>query len=276
MQSNRSSGSKSSRLTIGDHCAALRLVGELGEFSEAHTGPLIQHLMASLGATLGAGSLWWTLLGGTDPSSAAGVSRSVVHGLDETTLRRWEQGFLLEGAYRIHPMWEPLSAGEGRLRSARREQLVDDRLWYGSPHVAEWTRGLGYDDVVVSAVPLGDGSEVCLAAMRPWNDGRFGERERQLLALVSGSLAGIYRRHLDPMRDASGRLRVEAIRSRLSPRHQRIVVHLITGRSERQIAAQGALSTRTAHKYIEQVYRAFRVSSRAELMALWIDKRPSD
>ena len=270
MRGIRSSGSH--RLSTGDYRFALNLVGELGEFSEDRSDQMLGHLLASLGPKLGAGALWWSVVGGPAPAAVTGVSRSLVHGLDETTLRRWEKGYLLEDKYRDQPMWKPLAAGAGQVRSARRQQLVSDRAWYRSPHVAEWNRGLGYDDVVVSAVPLGDGSEVWLAAMRPWNDGRYREGDRALLELVSGGLRGSFCRHLNPTRDAGG-LRVEAIRSRLPARHQTIVAQLITGRSEKQIAAAVSLSARTAHKYIEQVYRAFGVSSRAELMALWIARR---
>jgi DNA-binding NarL/FixJ family response regulator len=45
---------------------------------------------------------------------------------------------------------------------------------------------------------------------------------------------------------------------------------LLSGRSEKEIATALQVSPRTVHKYVEQIYRAFEVSSRAELMALFI------
>jgi GAF domain-containing protein len=42
---------------------------------------------------------------------------------------------------------------------------------------------------------------------------------------------------------------------------------LLTGKNEKEIAADLRLSARTVHKYIENIYRLLRVNSRAELMA---------
>jgi DNA-binding NarL/FixJ family response regulator len=106
--------------------------------------------------------------------------------------------------------------------------------------------------------------------LRPWGARPFEDRERQLLELVNASAAWLYRRQREPLRDAAGRPRPGAIRGRLPPRHRGIVDQLLTGRSEKEIAGAVGLSVRTAHKYIEQVFRAFQVSSRPELMALWI------
>jgi DNA-binding CsgD family transcriptional regulator len=50
-----------------------------------------------------------------------------------------------------------------------------------------------------------------------------------------------------------------------------VLDELLAGRSEKEVAAKLCLSTRTVHKYVEKIYRVFSVSSRGELMALWID-----
>jgi DNA-binding NarL/FixJ family response regulator len=58
--------------------------------------------------------------------------------------------------------------------------------------------------------------------------------------------------------------------SQLTRREQQVLVHLLTGISEKQIACQLELSPGTVHKYVTQIYRHYCVSTRPELMAMWI------
>lgn len=58
--------------------------------------------------------------------------------------------------------------------------------------------------------------------------------------------------------------------SPLPPRLQRVLEQLLTGRSEKEIAAALALSPHTVHEYAKQIYRHFGASSRPELMARFI------
>ena len=53
----------------------------------------------------------------------------------------------------------------------------------------------------------------------------------------------------------------------LPARQARLLTELLTGRSEKEIAATLGLSPRTVHKYTEQIFRAYEVRSRPELMA---------
>lgn len=266
---------RKSRPSIGDYRAVSQFVGALGEISSADHRPdaSLRLLTESTGALIGASALWWSIVG--DPplpsrDNATIITHSYVHGVDELTLLRWQRAYLVESGYLQHPMWGPFARGAGRLRSACREELVSDQEWYSHPHVAEWGRELGYDDILVSAVPLGAGASAYLVAVRPWGERRFGERERELLELIFRSASWCYRSWLEPEHDAQGGPRLGGVRSRLPPRHRSILEYLLTGRGEKQIAASTGLSLRTTHKYIEHVYRAFAVSSRAELMALWI------
>ncbi|MEZ6136874.1 MAG: helix-turn-helix transcriptional regulator [Pirellulaceae bacterium] len=58
----------------------------------------------------------------------------------------------------------------------------------------------------------------------------------------------------------------------LSERQRQVLALLLTGQSERELATHLSLSTGTIHKYVTQIYRHFGVSTRAELMALWINR----
>jgi DNA-binding CsgD family transcriptional regulator len=56
----------------------------------------------------------------------------------------------------------------------------------------------------------------------------------------------------------------------LSPTARRIVSKLLTGMSEKEIAASMGQSVNTTHKYIKAIYGQFGVQSRAALMSLWL------
>lgn len=45
---------------------------------------------------------------------------------------------------------------------------------------------------------------------------------------------------------------------------------LLSGQSEKQIARSLAISQHTVHVYVKQIYRKYSVSSRGELLSLWI------
>lgn len=53
----------------------------------------------------------------------------------------------------------------------------------------------------------------------------------------------------------------------LSPRLRQVFAALLGGEPEKRIARRLGVSPATLHGYVKQVYRAFGVSSRAELLA---------
>lgn len=263
-----------SDLTSADWRAMLALVGEIGELS-ATPGEACAHLMARLADLIGSGPVWWSVVGGAasgdgQANDAADVVRSRVHGLDRATLQRWERDYLQARVYGEHPMWEKAFAAPGRPRSFLRRDIVEDGVWYRNPHVTDYVRGFGADDIVAAIVPTGDGTELCVAAMRSWGDVGFTAREREIIQLLATSTAWLARRP-DPLASiANGHIRPPVTIADLAPRHRAVLELLAAGHSEKRIAATLNISPRTAHKYIEQIYRALDVSSRAELMARFI------
>lgn len=57
----------------------------------------------------------------------------------------------------------------------------------------------------------------------------------------------------------------------LAPRQRTVADHLLTGKREKEIAGAMALSPRTVHKYVEQIFRTLGVNSRAEMMARFVE-----
>jgi DNA-binding CsgD family transcriptional regulator len=60
----------------------------------------------------------------------------------------------------------------------------------------------------------------------------------------------------------------------LSPRVQQTLARMLVGDSEKQIAIQLGVSRHTVHCYVKSLYRRFKVSSRGELLARFIESAP--
>jgi DNA-binding CsgD family transcriptional regulator len=62
---------------------------------------------------------------------------------------------------------------------------------------------------------------------------------------------------------------------RLSRRMEQTLRSLLGGDSEKQVAAKLGLSQHTVHVYVKQLYKRYGVSTRAELLAIWVQSQPS-
>jgi DNA-binding NarL/FixJ family response regulator len=80
-------------------------------------------------------------------------------------------------------------------------------------------------------------------------------------AVLQGVIGGL----LSSPRERSAPAPVEV--GELTPRLRETLEVVITGASEKQIADQLGISHHTAHQYIQALFRAFGVTSRAQLMA---------
>lgn len=56
----------------------------------------------------------------------------------------------------------------------------------------------------------------------------------------------------------------------LTPREREVLVCLLSGASEKEVAAQLSISQQTVHAHVKSLYRACGVSSRPQLMARWL------
>jgi DNA-binding CsgD family transcriptional regulator len=63
---------------------------------------------------------------------------------------------------------------------------------------------------------------------------------------------------------------------RLSEREREILLLILAGDSEKEIAARIHRSVHTVHTFVQRLHRLFEVSSRGELMALFVDKAAMD
>jgi DNA-binding CsgD family transcriptional regulator len=58
----------------------------------------------------------------------------------------------------------------------------------------------------------------------------------------------------------------------MAPRQRQTLELLLNGNAEKEIAARLAISRHTVHVYVKSLYKRFGVSSRAELLARWVQR----
>lgn len=90
----------------------------------------------------------------------------------------------------------------------------------------------------------------------------FSRRDRLVIRLFHSQIEWMFRAHL-PAKSNSD---VES----LTPREQQTLRCLLAGDSEKQIAHKLARSQHTVHAYVKGIYRNFGVSSRGELLSLFV------
>ncbi|MDP9174702.1 MAG: helix-turn-helix transcriptional regulator [Planctomycetota bacterium] len=171
-----------------------------------------------------------------------------------------------------------------------RSEAVDDKAWYSSEFFRQSRLPFGLDDCILSVVPL-PGLQpfinvVCLSGplrSTPSDESSvvttpyFSARQRHLIEFAHSELRWI---HYSQERAEAVRVLEEStpplqsdaepVASTLSPRLQRVLRHLLTGESEKEIATGLGLSRHTVHEYVRALYRQFGVTSRGELMAHWV------
>ena len=92
----------------------------------------------------------------------------------------------------------------------------------------------------------------------------FTPRDAAVVHLVHGAVDWLYRPYLD---GAAGGLAGV-------PDREREALHgLLAGESEKQLARRLGRSPHTVHSWVKNLYRRFGVTSRAELLALFLDRR---
>jgi DNA-binding NarL/FixJ family response regulator len=101
---------------------------------------------------------------------------------------------------------------------------------------------------------------------RPHGGNAFGAREVALLKLLHDEIAPLVGVQLTTEEHLS--------RDGLSKRLRETLSLLLEGNSEKQVASELKLATRTVHDYVAMLYQHFNVSSRAELLAYFIQRRP--
>lgn len=177
---------------------------------------------------------------------------------------------LLDGGRAFdHQTHVRLFATPGRLVVRSRRRLVPDREWYSGAERNEDRRGVGQDDTLVALYRPRGTSFLAFSLNRAWGERSFEDRDRRFLRLVCEELDALPEAVL--VRDGQGPL------GRLSPRAREVLLALVEGDGEKQVALRLGLSRHTVHDLVKDLYRRFGVASRGELLAAYYRRRlPTD
>jgi DNA-binding CsgD family transcriptional regulator len=146
-------------------------------------------------------------------------------------------------------------------------QIADEVAYHTSPFYQNFKREIDCDEYVISirVVDLPQRPEAILID-RPHGAARFGPHEVSLLKLLHDEIAPLVGIRLTTEEHLS--------RDGLSKRLRETLSLLLDGHSEKQVASELKLATRTVHDYVTMLYEHFQVSSRAELLAYFIRRKP--
>jgi DNA-binding CsgD family transcriptional regulator len=256
--------SHSQHVRFRDLREAYRIIGEcaeLGDDVQVWRGHLLQRAVGLVGGRVGmSGEARWVGTPRTlEPTGA------VDGGWHSDAERAHWLRYMVEHGPANDPVHQKISQRHGRLITCTREQLLADREWYGSFQFNEFHKRSRLDSFINSYCQLDTPDEVTvLGLFRELGDPSFQRRDRRLIHLLHHELAPLIGRRLSRGRSPA------ALAAKLPPRVRQTLERLLLGDSEKHAAAHLGVSRPTLHQYVTVIYRRFNVSSRAELLAMFI------
>lgn len=226
---------------------ALRLVGELRERARPPDEQRC-HLVAGLAALVGAKiGIALELRGAESGHPTLHDPRSF--GWERPEHESLFMGYLADQSRLPDPTLPALATVREPLWVRTRQELADDRTWYGSPHYQELRREAGMDHNVLGAVHAGRRA-FAFSLHREVGDVPFTERDARLVEVLLHEAAPLV---VPP--------------EPLPPRQAAVLDGLCRGLSEKQIAAELGMSPHTVHDHVKRLHLRFGVQSRGELIA---------
>jgi DNA-binding CsgD family transcriptional regulator len=254
---------KNGRVSVGDAWAMVRVLSEV-QSADLDPSARRQSLVAALAPVLSACAGVGTRVGDLLPGAAPQVLFVTLAPNDEW--RRKNLAFLDEDLVQ-----EPLCAAVAQkaepdcVSTFTRRQLLSDELWYDSPRYVRHHARAGVDDCLWSVRPaMRPGGFNALGFYRPVGAPPFGQRELLMLHALHCEMGLFYASDAVPA-PAPGP-------SPLSGRENEVLARLLAGDSEKQVATRLGISPHTVHGHVKMLYRHFNVSSRAELLARFINQ----
>ncbi len=163
------------------------------------------------------------------------------------------------------PEYPALIGADDRLVTRTRDQLWGREAWYRSRTFNERHKRVGIDDYIISIqrLPFADLWH-SLWIHRAADEPPFTRREWWLVRCVHEEIGRLLGNAL-----ASA---AEPKLTDMTPRQREVLNVVLEGLAEKEAASQLGVSRATVHEHILAIYRHYKVSSRAELMALFIGR----
>jgi len=137
--------------------------------------------------------------------------------------------------------------------------------WFEGEHYRRHYLAVGHADSMSVRCALNDDVRIHLFVFRDQQAPRFSALDSRLLGFVMRGLRWFYRQQLL----SHGLLIANAP---LTPAERRVLLGMLDGHVEKQIAQALDQSPNTTHFHIKSIYSKFGVSNRAALTALWLGK----
>jgi DNA-binding CsgD family transcriptional regulator len=236
------------------------LLGESWEIAGSG-GEATQHAARGILRFIGADAGGFVLAPGSSVEPGGNMIKACLVGFappDEREVGAFYQrlgGTAIDGAATALVKADPQATGLCR----RRRELVGDRDWYGSEFVTDYRRRWRLDDSIYGGLRSASGNYAGIGCFRSWGSRPFSEEDGALIEAFAAGCSGLVFAEHDPVR--------------LSRRQSQTLQLLLTGDSAKQIAARLGLSIHTVIEYIQSVYRAYGVTTRAGLLVRVL-KRP--
>ncbi|WP_247405094.1 helix-turn-helix transcriptional regulator [Bradyrhizobium sp. 176] len=137
--------------------------------------------------------------------------------------------------------------------------------WFKGKHYRRHYLDVGFADSISVRIALNDDLRIRLFVFRDAQQPRFTAQDGQRLGFVMRALRWFHRQQLL----SHGLLIANAP---LTPAERRVLLGLLAGDTERQIAQKLEQSPNTTHFYVKSIYAKFAVRSRQSLAALWLGR----
>lgn len=201
-----------------------------------------------------------------DPLLGWRVLNASHHGIAAQVAKHRERWFLEGERYLADPLTQLVARTTGRHRALRRCDYFSDHAWARTSQWNEIERPFGIGSRLLVGFSLDERREIIYEV--DLERSRALSERRTDLVLTAVEHLGWFHARFARHRGLAG------ARTPLSPREQATLEYLLTGLSEKEIAAACGLTERSLHQVVVTVYRKFGVRSRAELMALVLRGHP--
>jgi DNA-binding CsgD family transcriptional regulator len=145
-----------------------------------------------------------------------------------------------------------------------RDRIVPDGVWFRSAEYELFhsVAGLGENLYLVRPIRGADNRFSVMYTCRATGCRPFTAREQEIARLLHAEVV--------PRIGASLASYDEPSPAALPPRVRQVLVCILEGDGDKQIAARLTISVYTVNQYVKLIFRHFGVQSRAELMARWV------
>jgi DNA-binding CsgD family transcriptional regulator len=245
-----------------------RLWDELAAFEASRNDEALIHLLATVAGMIDAQNAYWM---GTVRVNASAADALL--GWRPAALRYWQPlpddtRFTTQRLRSINKgQVDESTVAQARLAGSFRAHRLRDIVspaWFGGDfHQNYLARGI-HDSLTVAA-PANDMTECYYGFLRMRPDDPFTEGQRQIAYHALRGLAWFHRQvllsHGLPTASAP-----------LSPTERKVLAHLLTDLTEKEIAQTLGITPSTAHTYCRDVLRKLGVKGRSGLTALWLGR----